>query len=168
MTATIWRSCPSCSSSFEQPGDPGRKRIYCSRPASRLPTAPQPAHQRWPGQRPPGSPPGLALAVTASATNTPAPIGPAPANASTSAKTGRTSSTTSAGRRREALTAAVPAPAAATIWRASDASPPRRYARPPPACRTRRPAARRSRLCVLHGLIDRGLRDQQGTVTAVS
>ena len=31
MTATIWRTCPSCYSSFEQPDDPGRKRIYCSR-----------------------------------------------------------------------------------------------------------------------------------------
>ncbi len=31
MTATIWRTCPSCGSSFEQPDDPGRKRVYCSR-----------------------------------------------------------------------------------------------------------------------------------------
>jgi hypothetical protein len=31
MTATIWRICPSCGSSFEQPDDPGRKRVYCSR-----------------------------------------------------------------------------------------------------------------------------------------
>jgi hypothetical protein len=31
MTATIWRSCPNCGSSFEQPDDPGRKRVYCSR-----------------------------------------------------------------------------------------------------------------------------------------
>jgi len=31
MTATIWRSCPSCGVSFEQPDDPGRKRVYCSR-----------------------------------------------------------------------------------------------------------------------------------------
>jgi hypothetical protein len=31
MTATIWRTCPSCYASFEQPDDPGRKRIYCSR-----------------------------------------------------------------------------------------------------------------------------------------
>jgi hypothetical protein len=31
MTATIWRTCPSCGSAFEQPDDPGRKRIYCSR-----------------------------------------------------------------------------------------------------------------------------------------
>ena len=31
MTATIWRNCPSCGSSFEQPDDPGRKRVYCSR-----------------------------------------------------------------------------------------------------------------------------------------
>jgi Protein of unknown function (DUF2786) len=31
MTATIWRTCPSCGSSFEQPYDPGRKRVYCSR-----------------------------------------------------------------------------------------------------------------------------------------
>ena len=31
MSATIWRTCPSCGSSFEQPDDPGRKRIYCSR-----------------------------------------------------------------------------------------------------------------------------------------
>jgi Protein of unknown function (DUF2786) len=31
MTATIWRTCPSCGSAFEQPDDPGRKRVYCSR-----------------------------------------------------------------------------------------------------------------------------------------
>ena len=31
MSATIWRTCPSCGSSFEQPDDPGRKRVYCSR-----------------------------------------------------------------------------------------------------------------------------------------
>ena len=31
MTATIWRTCPSCGTSFEQPNDPGRKRVYCSR-----------------------------------------------------------------------------------------------------------------------------------------
>jgi hypothetical protein len=31
MTATIWRTCPSCGTSFEQPDDPGRKRVYCSR-----------------------------------------------------------------------------------------------------------------------------------------
>jgi hypothetical protein len=31
LTATIWRTCPSCGSSFEQPDDPGRKRVYCSR-----------------------------------------------------------------------------------------------------------------------------------------
>jgi hypothetical protein len=31
MTATIWRTCPSCYGSFEQPDDPGRKRVYCSR-----------------------------------------------------------------------------------------------------------------------------------------
>jgi len=31
MTVTIWRTCPSCFGSFEQPDDPGRKRIYCSR-----------------------------------------------------------------------------------------------------------------------------------------
>jgi hypothetical protein len=31
MTATIWRTCPNCGSSFEQPDDPGRKRVYCSR-----------------------------------------------------------------------------------------------------------------------------------------
>jgi Protein of unknown function (DUF2786) len=30
-TATIWRTCPSCGASFEQPDDPGRKRVYCSR-----------------------------------------------------------------------------------------------------------------------------------------
>ena len=29
--ATIWRTCPSCGASFEQPDDPGRKRVYCSR-----------------------------------------------------------------------------------------------------------------------------------------
>jgi hypothetical protein len=31
MTVTIWRTCPSCFGSFEQPDDPGRKRVYCSR-----------------------------------------------------------------------------------------------------------------------------------------
>jgi hypothetical protein len=31
VTATIWRTCPSCFGSFEQPDDPGRKRVYCSR-----------------------------------------------------------------------------------------------------------------------------------------
>ena len=31
MTVTIWRTCPSCGAGFEQPDDPGRKRIYCSR-----------------------------------------------------------------------------------------------------------------------------------------
>jgi hypothetical protein len=29
--ASVWRTCPSCGSSFEQPDDPGRKRVYCSR-----------------------------------------------------------------------------------------------------------------------------------------
>jgi hypothetical protein len=31
MTATIWRTCPSCDAGFEQPDDPGRKRVYCTR-----------------------------------------------------------------------------------------------------------------------------------------
>jgi hypothetical protein len=31
MTAAIWRTCPSCFGSFEQPDDPGRKRAYRSR-----------------------------------------------------------------------------------------------------------------------------------------
>jgi hypothetical protein len=31
VTTTIWRTCPSCFGSFEQPDDPGRKRVYCSR-----------------------------------------------------------------------------------------------------------------------------------------
>jgi hypothetical protein len=31
VTATIWRTCPSCGDGFEQPDDPGRKRVYCSR-----------------------------------------------------------------------------------------------------------------------------------------
>jgi hypothetical protein len=31
VTATIWRTCPSCGAGFEQPDDPGRKRVYCSR-----------------------------------------------------------------------------------------------------------------------------------------
>jgi hypothetical protein len=30
-TATVWRTCPVCGASFEQPDDPGRKRVYCSR-----------------------------------------------------------------------------------------------------------------------------------------
>jgi len=30
-TTTIWRTCPVCGRSFEQPDDPGRKRVYCSR-----------------------------------------------------------------------------------------------------------------------------------------
>lgn len=35
MTATIWRSYPSYGSSFEQPDDPGRKQVYCSRACQR-------------------------------------------------------------------------------------------------------------------------------------
>ena len=31
MTATIWQTCPSCGAGFEQPDDPGGKRVYCSR-----------------------------------------------------------------------------------------------------------------------------------------
>jgi hypothetical protein len=31
VTVTIWRTCPSCGAGFEQPDDPGRKRVYCSR-----------------------------------------------------------------------------------------------------------------------------------------
>jgi hypothetical protein len=31
MTATIWRTCPGCGVGFEQPDDPGRKHVYCSR-----------------------------------------------------------------------------------------------------------------------------------------
>jgi MYND finger len=31
MTATIWRTCPSCGAGFEQPDDPGRRQVYCSR-----------------------------------------------------------------------------------------------------------------------------------------
>jgi hypothetical protein len=31
VTGTIWRTCPSCGADFEQPDDPGRKRVYCSR-----------------------------------------------------------------------------------------------------------------------------------------
>jgi hypothetical protein len=31
LTATIWQTCPSCGSSFEQPDDSGRRRVYCSR-----------------------------------------------------------------------------------------------------------------------------------------
>jgi hypothetical protein len=31
VTATIWRTCPSCGVSFEQPDDPSCKRVYCSR-----------------------------------------------------------------------------------------------------------------------------------------
>jgi len=31
VTATIWRTCPSCGAGFEQPDHPGRKRVYCSR-----------------------------------------------------------------------------------------------------------------------------------------
>jgi hypothetical protein len=31
VAATIWRTCPSCGVSFEQPDDPSRKRVYCSR-----------------------------------------------------------------------------------------------------------------------------------------
>jgi hypothetical protein len=31
VTATIWQTCPSCDSRFEQTDDPGRKRVACSR-----------------------------------------------------------------------------------------------------------------------------------------
>jgi Protein of unknown function (DUF2786) len=48
MTATIWRTCPSCFGSFEQPDDPGRKRIYCSRACQQ---AAYRARQRHSGQQ---------------------------------------------------------------------------------------------------------------------
>jgi hypothetical protein len=31
VTATIWRTCPSCGGGFEQPDDLGRTRVCCSR-----------------------------------------------------------------------------------------------------------------------------------------
>jgi DNA-binding CsgD family transcriptional regulator len=40
MTATIWRTCPSCGASFEQPDRSGRRRVYCSRASSRPHTGP--------------------------------------------------------------------------------------------------------------------------------
>jgi hypothetical protein len=40
VTATIWRTCPSCLGSFEQPDDPGRIASDAPRPSSRPPTAP--------------------------------------------------------------------------------------------------------------------------------
>jgi hypothetical protein len=48
VTATIWRTCPSCGASFEQPDDPGRKRVYCSRACQQ---AAYRARQRHSGQR---------------------------------------------------------------------------------------------------------------------
>jgi hypothetical protein len=45
MIATIWRTCPSCFGSFEQPDDPGRRRDYCSRACQWQPTAPATTHQ---------------------------------------------------------------------------------------------------------------------------
>jgi hypothetical protein len=51
-TATIWRTCPVCGASFEQPDDPGRKRVYCSRACQQ---AAHRARQRaGTGQRQPG------------------------------------------------------------------------------------------------------------------
>jgi hypothetical protein len=51
-TATIWRTCPVCGTSFEQPDDPGRKRVYCSRACQQ---AAYRARQRTgAGQRQPG------------------------------------------------------------------------------------------------------------------
>jgi hypothetical protein len=59
MTASIWRTCPSNGAGFEQPDDPGRKRVYCSRACQQ---AAYRARQR-PAQRPPG----LALTVARAA-----------------------------------------------------------------------------------------------------
>jgi Protein of unknown function (DUF2786) len=49
VTATIWRTCPSCGASFEQPDDPGRKRIYCSRACQQA--AYRARHRHSAGQR---------------------------------------------------------------------------------------------------------------------
>ena len=58
MTATIWRTCPSCGAGFEQPDDPGRKRIYCSRACQQAVRARQrtsagqhSGHQDWRSER---------------------------------------------------------------------------------------------------------------------
>jgi hypothetical protein len=47
-TATIWRTCPVCGASFEQPDDPGRKRVYRSRA---LPAAYRARQRASAGQR---------------------------------------------------------------------------------------------------------------------
>jgi hypothetical protein len=48
----IYRDCPACGRRFGRPDDPGRKRRFCSMPASRPPTVPASA----PGSRPANEP----------------------------------------------------------------------------------------------------------------
>jgi hypothetical protein len=92
MTATIWRTCPSCGASFQQPDDPGRKRVYCSRAcqqaAYRAANAPAPVSAPAAGTSAP--------AATSSATTAPGPSGPAPASATTGAKASAAGSASSA------------------------------------------------------------------------
>jgi hypothetical protein len=141
----IWRTCPSCGSSFEQPDDPGRKRVYCSRAcqqaAYRARQRPSTGRRTEPGSSAPVvrtsaiSTPAAKTAVpsaTSSATSAPAPNGPAPTSATTSAKTSTAVIAASADHRQEAPTATGPAPPAATTWPASGPSSPPCCARPPP------------------------------------
>ena len=99
MTATIWRTCPSCFGSFEQPDDPGRKRVYCSRACQQ---AAYRARQRHSSGRQRSRPPGLALESPRAAPPArrvrAARRRPAPPAAPGAA---RTSSTASAGRRQD-------------------------------------------------------------------
>jgi hypothetical protein len=77
--ATIWRTCPSCFGSFEQPDDPGRKRVYCSRACQQ---AAYRARQRsGAGQR--SNRQDWRSSVRSSAASTPASSGPTPASTST-------------------------------------------------------------------------------------
>jgi hypothetical protein len=112
MTATIWRTCPSCGSSFEQPDDPGRKRIYCSRACQQAAyrarqrtsagqhSSRQDRRQDWRSER------------HEQRRQRPAPIRPAPASATVSTPAGATS----ASRRHTVPTASGPAPEAVTTW----------------------------------------------------
>ena len=105
MTATIWRTCPSCGASFEQPDDPGRKRVYCSRSCQQAAYRARQRHsagqhngrqdqrQDWRSSR------------TVSAASVPARSGQAPASATTSTP----ASATSADGCQETSTASGPA-----------------------------------------------------------
>jgi hypothetical protein len=119
MTATIWRTCPSCGSSFEQLDDPGpqARLLLPSLPAGRLPRPPNALAPASTAAARTGARTDArtgAPIIVSSAASAPGPSGPAAASATTSARTGRTNSISSAGHRRTAPTASGPAPEAAT------------------------------------------------------